>query len=361
MSIRAAVSTSDALHRALDPERTRLGRARLSWANRELAVLVGAALIGVVSFSNLDSGPAPPRLRLVRGDGDRRAQTVALAFSPTGTLIATTHSDGRVALRSPIEGGRVPQFLGDRGHAWAVAFAPDGRSLALGGFESDVILCDLAATGAERPMGMAIEQTKALVFSPDGRTLAAGSNLSDQIILWDMDARRERTRLRGHSSGVLSLAFATDGRSLVSGGRSDHTIIVWDLATGSRLRLAAPGPIVALSLWSDGSLLASASAIERSVRIWDPAAGCVVRRIESHAPSLSSVAFAPGSRKLATADNDGTVKLWDVATGRRLARLEGQADRVSGIAISPDGRTLAAIGNDNDVRLWDVDEVVGMQ
>src|SRR5262249_22249535 len=81
---------------------------------------------------------------------------------------------------------------------------------------------------------MAIERTKALAFSPDGRTLAAASNLSDQIILRDMAARRERTRLRGHSAGVLSLAFSPDGRSLASGGKSDQAIIVWDLATGDR-------------------------------------------------------------------------------------------------------------------------------
>jgi WD40 repeat protein len=73
------------------------------------------------------------------------------------------------------------------------------------------------------------------------------------------------------------------------------------------------------------------------------------------------VAFAPGGRLLATADNDGTVKLWSVATGRRLASLDGRADRLGGVAFSPDGQTLAAIGNDNDVRLWDVTEVIGTQ
>jgi WD40 repeat protein len=336
-----------------------MGRARLSWAHRELAALVGVTVIALAWLSNVDSGPAPPRPRLIRGDADRQAQTIALAFSPDGTTIATTHTDGRVALRSTKENLSLPRFLGDRDHAWAVAFAPDGRSLALGGFKPDVIQCDLGATGAEHPMRMAIERTKALLFSPDGRTLAAASYVSDQIILWDIAARRELTRLRGHSSGVLSLAFAPDGRSLVSGERSDHTIIVWDLATGGRhLGLAAPGPVVALAYSSDGSVLASASATEPFVRIWDPVVGREVRRIGSFAPSLNSVAFAPGRRILATADNDGTVKLWDVATGLQLARLEGQAARLGGVAFSPDGRTLAAIGNDNDVRLWDVAEVV---
>jgi WD40 repeat protein len=331
--------------------------------NYGLAALIGVAMLVLAWFATLDSGPAPPRLRMARGDGDPRARTTAFTYSPDGETIATTHEDGRVALRSPTEGWSLPRFLADRGHALAIAFAPDGKSLALGGDDPDITWCDLGSKGTGRPLGMSIHQTSALAFAPDGRTLAATSYLSDQIILWDLAARRERTRLRGHSSPVLSLAFSPDGRSLASGGRWDQALIVWDLATGGRrLRLEAPGPVPALAYSPDGSLLASASsAFEHSVRIWDPPTGRVVRRIGSYAPSRNSLAFAPGGRLLATADNDGMVKLWDVATGRHLASLDGHADWLGGVAFSPDGRTLVAAGNDDDVRLWDVTEVLGTQ
>src|SRR5215468_3565954 len=116
------------------PPRARTGRARIPRVNRELAGLSGVAMIGLAWFSNLDSGRAPARVRLARGDGDPRAQTVAFAFSPDGMTIATTHEDGRVGLRSPAEGWSLQRFLADRGHARAVAFSPDGRLLALGGF-----------------------------------------------------------------------------------------------------------------------------------------------------------------------------------------------------------------------------------
>src|SRR5262249_31229237 len=161
------------------PAPARVGRARPFRVNYGLAALIGVAMLGLAWFADLDSGPAS---QLARGYGDPPAQTIALAFSPDGTTIATTHTDGRAALRSPTEGWSLQRFLGDRGHAWAVAFAPDGRSLALGGLEPDITLCDLGSKDAERPMGIAMERTKALLFSPDGRTLAAASNLSHQII-----------------------------------------------------------------------------------------------------------------------------------------------------------------------------------
>jgi WD40 repeat protein len=345
----------------LGKERARRRRARHSLVDRKLTALIGLAMIDLAWLPDPDSGQTPARVRMARGDGDQRAQTLAFAFSPDGTTIATTHTDGRVALRSPTEDWSLQRFRGDRGNSWAVAFSPDGRSLALGGFGPDIVLCDLGSKGADRPMGIGIEQANALAFSPGGRILAAASSLSYQILLWDMAERRERIRLRGHSHGVISLAFAPDGRSLASGSLNDRAIIVWDPVSGGwRLRLPVPpGPVMALACSPDGSLLASASAVERSVRLWDLAAGRLVRLIASYAPSLNSIAFAPDGRLLATADNDGTVKLWSVATGRRLACLDGQADRLGGVAFAPDGRTLAAIANDNDVRLWDVTEVVG--
>jgi WD40 repeat protein len=358
----------DPADRGLGPARTRVrervGRARPSWVSREMAILIGAAMIGLAWLSTLDSGRAPARMHLARGEDNPRRQltALALAFSPDGTTIATINSDGRVALRDPSE-GRGLRFLGYGGFVWALAFSPDGRRLALGGFGPDITVCDLETKGAEDPLKMPIPQATAVAFSPDGRILAAASRQTDGILLWDLAARREWARLRGHSSPTQSLAFAPDGRSLASGGGiGDKAIIVWDPATGDRrLRLEARGFVRALAYSPDGSLLASANGLDGSVHIWDPAAGRLVCSIGSRATSKNPMAFAPGGRLLATADDDGTVKFWSVTTGRRLASLDGQADFLRGVAFSPDGRTLAAIGDDDDVRLWDAAEVIGDQ
>ncbi len=106
----------------------------------------------------------------------------------------------------------------------------------------------------------------------------------------------------------------------------------------------------------DGRILASAG-VDGNVILWESATGRMVRVLTGHAAKveIDTLAFRPDGRTLASASIDGTVRVWDTATGQRLWILRGHTDAVSGAAYSPDGRTLATGGHDHTVRLWDAD------
>ena len=53
------------------------------------------------------------------------------------------------------------------------------------------------------------------------------------------------------------------------------------------------------------------------------------------------------------------MKLWDVAAGREVHTLTGHANIVTSLAFSPDGRWLATGSWDKTIKIWDVQTGLG--
>ncbi|MGH3391365.1 MAG: WD40 repeat domain-containing protein [Actinomadura sp.] len=82
-------------------------------------------------------------------------------------------------------------------------------------------------------------------------------------------------------------------------------------------------------------------------------AGCATATL-THTDWVTSVAFSPDGKTLATGSYGKIVRLWDVASGGAAATFDGRSDWVYSVAFSTDGRILATGGNDNTARLWKI-------
>jgi WD40 repeat protein len=200
-------------------------------------------------------------------------------------------------------------------------------------------------------------QVNAVAFSPDGRTVASGS-ADSTVQLWQATNGSCVRRLLGHQGWVMSVAFSPDGTTLASGSE-DKTVRLWRVTDGSCVRELSghAAAVTAVAFSPDGATLATGS-LDDSIRLWRVSDGAVLRTLLGHGDFVNSVAFSPDGKMLASAGDDQTIKLWRVADGAEMKTLTGHQDYVFCVAFSPDGQRLASGGGmrDRTVRLWRVSD-----
>jgi hypothetical protein len=216
----------------------------------------------------------------------------ALSFSPDGKLIASASwaaSDG-LKLWDVTTGKDLKRFAEDLA-ADEIAFAPDGATLAVATPDALVHLLDVA-TGKELRLlrlPSRSRHSRHLAFSPDGRLLALGSWQENVIDLCDWRHGKRLQRLYWQESklglGTNSLIFTADGRSLVVAG-DDKRVRVWEVAS-RQMRYHVEESVALLAVARTGTLFAGAMR-SGDVCLWD-ARRCLPARPSNPLPKADEV------------------------------------------------------------------------
>lgn len=93
-------------------------------------------------------------------------------------------------------------------------------------------------TALGEPLTGHTDSVFALAFSPDGSTLATGSYGQSSVQLWDVRAPARPSRrglpLKAHADSVYAVAFSRDGKTLATGSL-DQSARLWQLDVGTSI------------------------------------------------------------------------------------------------------------------------------
>jgi WD40 repeat protein len=286
----------------------------------------------------------------------------ALAYSPDGRTLASADRTGVVKCWDPALDSQSQPLEQQPYAIQGVAFTPDARTLISAEY-ANIRTFD-PATG-RRTGGFALGHWAfAMALAPDGRTLATAGEAGEDggppalIRLWDLASGRAIADLapREDSERATAIAFSPDGTLLAAGVERNNPAVggvvswveLWDPARQSRSR-TVPDSSAPLAFAPDGSVLAAVGP-GGVMQFYDPATGAACAGTWPRIAGVTAIAFSPDGTLIAAATTNHGVAVWDLASGRQRAALEGLARP---LAFAPDGLTLLA-RDDRDLVLVQV-------
>ena len=182
----------------------------------------------------------------------------------------------------------------------AVAFSPDGRTLAVGGYK-EVLLLDSTNGTAKRLCESPLTDTvRALAFQKGGQWLAVGDGQpgrSGAVRIFEITSGKLALEFREPQDVVYSIAFSPDGKLVAAGG------------------------------------------MEPVVRVWDIEQKKLVATLTEPRDRVLGIAFSHNGAHLAAGGADNMGAIWSTATWKQVVRMP-QPARVNGIAFDPQDESL---------------------
>jgi WD40 repeat protein len=278
------------------------------------------------------------------------------ATTPDLNRVAYGLPDGRIRVLDLNDGSELWTKEAGKDSATALAFSPDGETLASAGVaEYDIRLWDVA-TGEEKSGRLEGHKSwvSSLVFWPDGKKLASGS--ADQTIrIWNVAERSCRDVLHGHQNEVWQLALLPDGKKLVSGYK-DGTVCLWDTSVrhAKPPRITIPENVQTWCFTPDSRSVLTLNP-EGQVTRWEGDDFQQRTQVLDIGDSFNGSLFSRDGRYLATGSSNGVISIWDLSQGGLCHRLQGEMGIVTPVRFFAQGRKLLTRSQPgNLLRAWNV-------
>jgi len=290
------------------------------------------------------------------------APVLGVALSPDAQRLAIARGSTVVVHDLSQTNKVVATLAGHRDAVQSIAWSPDGRWLATGGYRkvrlwNSSLMLVRELTGLDgRVTALQFADDNATLFTADGAPASSG-----MVRQWKLSDGARLAEWRAHGDTIYGMATSHDGKQLATAG-ADGVAKVWDLET-RKLTVQLEGhhgAVFGVAFNRDGQKLATASA-DHELLVWDLKTRQKITEIRVHKGGVTALRWTPDDQALVTACEDGVVRVFtDIKSHdgaqrsgtAREGKLSGATGRLHAVDVSADAKLVVTGGQNGAVYLW---------
>lgn len=274
--------------------------------------------------------------------------TRVLVGPPMATPTEQPTSNGASPLVPDVVGQMVEESTAPVGSLADLAYAPDGKHLAVAANQQVLIL----ESGTLSQVSTINTPATALAYSPDGASLLTANG--SVATLWRVADGQKIRDFELHGDAITDVAFSPDGASVATASL-DHFTRIWRVSDGALLvPFSHFGAVQSLAFSPDGANLTTGSTV--GIEQWRVSDGVRLRVLSLFSYRANRLVYSPDGQNLVAGMEDGKLWLWRQGGAGPSLLLAGHTGPIRDAAFSPDGQLLASASQDGTVRLWRVSD-----
>jgi WD40 repeat protein len=152
-------------------------------------------------------------------------------------------------------------------------------------------------------------------------------------------------------SKVRFAAIGPKGTLLAVSDGTNRVVVVNALTGDARFELDQVSAVTSLAFGPGARLIATGGA-DGAVRLWTVATGRPRGTLRGHVGAVRDVTFSPRTTLIGSASNDGTARVFRISDRTPVAVMSGHAAPVTQVSFSPDGTRIVTASQDQTARVW---------
>lgn len=223
----------------------------------------------------------------------------------------------------PIQYAAPPEHYAQALPVTATVFTADGKQIVTSGYH-ELVVWNADAASLVRRIKNVGQRVFALAFSPDGQTLAVGCGepgKSGEVRLIDFASGEVKNVIARTNDVVLDLAYRP-GASELAVASADNIIRIFEVKTLQLVRtIASHADWVTTVAWSDdGTRLASGSR-DKSVKVYDGPTGELIASYLGHGAAVRGVTILADNKQVVSAGGDNKLHRWNIEDLKKVAEV----------------------------------------